>query len=387
MSMTHRERVLAALRKQPADRLPYLMRIDQWYNWHLAHDTLPDEYKGKSAFEIIRSLGGGIHPHRYYIPGQPIPRVPRSQSRGLYREEVKGAEVKVTRQGEVFTTEYITPKGSVRLVEKFTPESEGGSSIEAEHPFKSERDYAVLQYIYENTEVTPDYEPYYKLERELGDDGIPIANIGDSPVHHLMRVVMGYDRFFYEMADNPDKLEALLRAMEEVWTQRARVSADSPAITVQIGGNWTDSIHTPIFRRYMTPYFRKVGDILHAKGKLTQVHVDGEMRRLLPLFLETGVDTAEAVAPYPMTSVTIGEFRKAWGDRVTIWGGLPSIIFEPTFTDQEFEEFVLDLFRQIAPGYNFILGMGDNVPANGVFHRVRRVVELIEKHATLPIEV
>ena len=387
MAMTHRERMLAALRKEPADRLPYSIRMDQWYNWHLAHNTLPNEYKGKAAFEIIREIGGGIHPHRYYTPGAPIPRVPRSQSRGLYKEEIKGVEVKVTREGDKFTTEYFTPVGNVRLVELFSPESEGGSSIEVENPFKSEADYPALEYIYQNTEVTPDYEPYYQLERALGDDGVPTTGIGDSPVHQLMRVIMGYDHFFFEMADHPTKLEGLLQAMEEVGMKKARILADSPAITVQIGGNWSDAIHTPIFREYMTPWFQKVGEVLHAKGKLTQVHVDGEMKRLLPLFLEAELDVAEAVAPYPMTSVTIKEFREVFGDRVTIWGGLPSIIFQPTFSDQDFDDFVMGLLRDIKPGYNFILGMGDNVPYTGVFHRVKRALELIEEHGNLPLEV
>jgi uroporphyrinogen-III decarboxylase len=361
--------------------------MDQWYNWHLAHDTLPDEYKGRSAYEIIRELGGGIHPHRYYTPGAPIPRVPRSQARGLYKEEIKGVEVKVTREGDKFTTYYSTPKGDVRLVELFSPESEGGSSIEIENPFKSEKDYPALEYIYQNTEVTPDHEPFYQLERALGDDGVPITPIGDAPVHQLMRVIMGYDRFFYEMADNPTKLEGLLRAMEEVGMKRARIVADSPAITVQIAGNWVDVIHRPIFERYMIPWCQKVNEVLHAKGKLSQAHVDGEMRQIVPLFLETGIDTAEAIAPHPMTSVTIKEFREAWGDKVTIWGGLPSTIFQPMYSDQEFDDFVLGLLRDIEPGYNFILGMGDNVPYTGAFHRVRRVVELLDEHGTLPISI
>jgi hypothetical protein len=389
MDMTHRERVLAALRGEPADQLPYAIRMDQWYNWHLAHDTLPEEYRGWTAYEIIRDIGGGIQSHGYYTPGAPIERRTRSMSRGLYRQELKGdIQVNVTRVDDTFTTEYVTPLGSVRTVEIFTPESEGGSSIESEHPFKSERDYPVLEYIFQNTEVTPDYEPYYAQERALGDDGLALASIGGyCPVHELMRVVMGYDRFFYELADNPGKVEGLLRTMEELEMKKARIMADSPAVTVQVAGNWTDSIHVPVFRKYMVPWFQRIGEVLHARGKLMQVHIDGEMKRLIPMFLETGIDVTEAFTPKPMTSVTPREIREAWGDRVTIWGGLPSVIFEPTYTDEEFDEFVLNLFRDIKPGYRFIVGMGDNVPATAVFHRVKRVVELIGEHGRLPITI
>ena len=388
MPMTHRERILAALRKEPADRLPYAVRMDQWYNWHVVKGTLPEKYRDWTAYDIIRDIGGGIQGTRYYTPGAPVERIPRSHTRGLYRQEVRNVEVRVTEEGDRVTTEYVTPVGSMRTVEVFTPESEGSSSIEVEHLFKSEKDYPVLEYIFENTEVTPNYEPYRRAEELIGDDGIVTASIGGySPTPELMRVVMGFDRFFYELHDNPQKVESLLRKMEELEMKKAHILADSPAVTVQVCGNWVDSIHTPVFRKYMTPWFQRIGEVFHGKGKLMQVHIDGEMKRLIPLFLETGIDVAEAFTPSPMTSVTAKEIREAWGDKVTIWGGLPTVMFDPTYTDEQFDDFVMNLFRDVQPGYNFIVGMGDNVPATAVFDRVKRVAELIEKHGKLPMWV
>ena len=88
-----------------------------------------------------------------------------------------------------------------------------------------------------------------------------------------------------------------------------------------------------------------------------------------------------------MTSVTTRELREAWGDRVTVWGGLPTVIFEPSYSDEEFSAYVINLFREIAPGNNFILGMGDNFPVDGDIERVRRVVELIDRYGSLPISI
>jgi len=154
-----------------------------------------------------------------------------------------------------------------------------------------------------------------------------------------------------------------------------------------IGGNWSDSIHTPVWRKYMVPWFQEATDFLHQKGKFAQAHIDGEMKRLVPMFVETDIDVGEAFTPQPMTSVTTKEVREAWGDKVTLWGGIPSVMFEPNYTDQEFDDFVINLLRDIQPGYNFILGMGDNVPFNAVFDRVKRVTELVEKHGRLPMSI
>jgi hypothetical protein len=85
-----------------------------------------------------------------------------------------------------------------------------------------------------------------------------------------------------------------------------------------------------------------------------------------------------------MTSLTTRELREAWGDGVTIWGGVPSMLFGPQYSDEEFDEFVLSLLKEISPGSRFILGMGDNLPFDGKIERVGRLAELIDKHGHIP---
>jgi len=44
--MTYKQWVLATARKQPVDKLPFGARIDLWYNYYSANNTLPEKYKG-----------------------------------------------------------------------------------------------------------------------------------------------------------------------------------------------------------------------------------------------------------------------------------------------------------------------------------------------------
>ena len=61
---------------------------------------------------------------------------------------------------------------------------------------------------------------------------------------------------------------------------------------------------------------------------------------------------------------------------------------ESTYSDEEFDNYIIsNLFKEIALGYRFIVGMGDNVPFDGKIERVRRVVELIDKYGALPVQV
>jgi len=44
------------------------------------------------------------------------------------------------------------------------------------------------------------------------------------------------------------------------------------------------------------------------------------------------------------------------------------------------------LFRTVAPGDAFILGVADNVMPTSVIERVERISDLVEKHGTYPVQ-
>jgi len=370
MAITHKQRILAAAWKQPVDKLPFGARIDLWYNYHSGHDTLPEKYQGWSMVDILRDQGAGIQLRS-----------------GSTRTEYHNVEVVTHSDPPYTTTEYRTPVGSVTLKTFHKPEEGPQGHYEVEHPFRSEKDYPVIEYLLANTIVVPDLDNYYKVEEMLGDDGVIVTGLGYSPMQRIMRYWIGYERFFYELHDHPTKVERLYELIVKLSKKILDIVVNSPVEIIGVCGNWSDDMHTPVFKKYFVPWFREAVELLHSKGKLSQVHIDGEMKRLIPMFLETGIDVAEAWSPAPMTSVTTAELRKAWGDKVTIWGGVPSMLFEPQYSDQEFDDYVINLFKEVSPGHSFIVGMGDNLPFDGKIERVGRLVDLIEKYGHIPVGV
>jgi hypothetical protein len=143
--MTNRERILNTLNKRPADRVPYAARFDQWYNRHFIKGTLPERYKHSDAYDIIRDIRAGIRPARYYKQNKPIARVPSSRLTGLFTEALEKIDATLRREGNTFITEIQTPTGPLRMVESFSDEAEGSSSIETKHFFKSPADYPKLK--------------------------------------------------------------------------------------------------------------------------------------------------------------------------------------------------------------------------------------------------
>jgi hypothetical protein len=51
---------------------------------------------------------------------------------------------------------------------------------------------------------------------------------------------------------------------------------------------------------------------------------------------------------------------------------------------EEFEAFINNVFRTIAPGHAFILGVADNTMPGCLIDRIERITELVEKYGTYP---
>jgi uroporphyrinogen-III decarboxylase len=372
MAMTQKEMILAAARGEHLDKLPFGARIDVWYNYNSAHDTLPERYKGWSQTDILRDQGAGTQ-YRFF---------------SVVKEEYQDMEVIEKNEPPYIMTEYRTPLGTVSKKEILDSSEGSWVRYEMEKIFKSKNDYPVIKYIMEHTVPVENFAAFQKVREEVGEDGMVMTGAGIwSPVQRVMREILGYERFFYELADHPTEVEDLLEVMKDLAKRKYKIAMGCDLELFNICANWSDDIQTPVFRKYFTPWFEEVTDFLHAHDRLAMVHVDGEMRRLNPLLRETDIDVAEAVTPAPQSLVPMAEFRRELGNNMTIWGGIPSILFEPMYSDEDFDNYVKNLFKEMSPGYRFILGMGDNVPFDGDIDRVHRAVELIDKYGSLPIEI
>ncbi len=98
------------------------------------------------------------------------------------------------------------------------------------------------------------------------------------------------------------------------------------------------------------------------------------------------IEVVEALTPKPMTSIDMAETRRLWQGRVCMWGCLATVVVTDVFSDQDFERFMDDLFRAVAPGYRFILGFGDNLPTDALFHRIKPAAPIGADRGKYPLQ-
>jgi hypothetical protein len=372
--MTNRERILAVLDKKSPDRVPWIARLDLWYHARLAEGNLPTRFRGMNLVEVGRALRTG-NPAR---DGK------------IFNVRYEGLEVRQERAPGVARQRFITPHGEVTFG-RILSETVSGTTdqgLPLEHPIHSVENYKVLEYIAEHTYYDPCYNDYLAYEAAVGDEGYPMVSCGDVPFHYFLLHLAGYNQAYFEMVDHAEEFEHLIAVMEQVDRERLwPVVADSPARLILHGVHFDSQMTPPhMFRKYMTPYYKDFSALLHARGKSLVWHADDDSKDILAEVKDAGFDMSECFCTAPMVEVTLEEARAAWKGDVAIFGGVPSIILEPTFPEVEFEEYMRGVFRTIAPGDAFILGVADNVMPTSIIERVERISDLVERHAAYPIQ-
>ena len=290
--------------------------------------------------------------------------------------EGEGVELKVWEDDDYIYTKYITPKGTLRQVERKT--EYGTATMRVEYFLKSVDDFQILAYILKRQSFDFDKELYRERLEWLGDRAEPLITVPWGSVQRLFIVYMGFERGVIALWRRRAEVEELLRVFDENDDERFRVVRRTPFKIINLGDNIDEGLcPPPIFERYMLPYYRKRTDELHKAGKFCTSHWDGKIRSLLPYIKETGLDGLECVPVKPQGNITLKELKESMGDMVLV-DGIPAIYFLSYVDEGELREFTHRILNLFAP--RIILGISDMLPPDGDIERVRMVGEITAEY-------
>jgi len=399
--MTHRQRLLNAVRGGMPDHIPYAPRIDLWFNANSLNGTLPQRHQGKTRDQIALSEGWALHKVVADHLHQPNPDAMLHRALGVHfmKEYVAHftfsdrVKIEIKRAGDRTCIRYTTAKGSITTSTVYSQEMRrAGTSVPwiAEHAVKDPHDLKVLADVFENMDVGANYEAFKAHQAEVGEKGLPVTafTVAAGPVHHIQKYFLDATEFFHYYRDHQPEILYLADVLAPLYEKALRIVAESPADVIQWGSNFDDMLtFPPMFATHFVPWIRKAKEVLGPKNIRILCHTDGENLGLMDLLHESGMDVAEAVCPAPMTKVSIQEYYRRWSDRITIFGGIPSNLLLPQLTpDEPFKSFMDALFSGIGTGARFILGIADTTPPDADFERLVRIGDMVREKGRLPLQ-
>ena len=359
--MTNRERILALLRGEVPDQVPWFGDLDYWYNALVYKQQLPEKYAGDGYFQLNRDLGVG-----FYLQGyEPFTAV------------YEGVEVLVKEEKEERITEIHTPFGSLTEVQRFLPTS--CSWAYTKHLVETADDLPAFRYWLEHTRYEPNYAEAERRAKIIGDNGVTLCYLPRSPFMLMVALYSGIQNLVYLDLDAPEEFAATMELLEAKADGAAQIALESPAECLMIPENLSSEVvGLRYYAKYMQPYERKWVKLIQDAGKFSFIHMDGTLRGLIRPVAETGFRVLEALTPAPVGDLEIEELAAAAGPGPILWGGLPGVYFTDKVTDGEFDAFVQRVLGVMRQDPRFVLGVADQVPPDGIWERVARVRELVE---------
>lgn len=359
------ESLLKLFKGQRSEKIIWTADLEYWVTGHKFAGTLNPKYEGeKGRLELARDTG--LMPYYWY------------EQFWLAEPVYDGINFSVEKKGTENISVWNTPVGELEERSVFAKESCSQAAVK--HPVENKQDLETLLYILEHRQLKPANLDTYDQRRQLYAeyDGIPSIAMPRSPLSTLAVEWCGIEKLSYFIMDYPDLIQRILTLFKQQEKPIIEAVCETAPPLVHFADNVTSDFYTYFFDKYMADFYQKRLDILHSAGVSCAVHLDGTVRGMLPKLASFGFDAIKALTPVPGGYVPFEKMRELAGnDNVILWGAVPGTMFCEPYTWKDMEkhvEKVLSAWKR----QRFVLGVADQVPANGDIEICRKISEMIK---------
>lgn len=318
--MNSRERVLAAIRHQPTDRLP---KGEMWIDGGLANRLMgtshPEDYDHFERDLAIRKLLRMDLVNVGNWPQWPI------------GTDEKGRTVYRSNYG------YDFIQGASRHVVR-PPLEDIEDADTYEKPDISRVDASQVRRYAEETDL------------------FVFAQVG-GPISMLNEMFPMEDYLVYCMT-NPDEIIMISDKVIEYEIEKAKLFLDTGADGILIADDmaFNTGLFLPprVMERLVYPYYEKmIREIKAHRDVPVFLHSDGDMNAVMPKIVELGFDGLQSLQP--TAKMDIAQIKKRYGDRLCLWGNIDLNYVMSFASPEEVRQVVRDTIRVAAPGSGYIL--------------------------------
>ncbi len=355
---------LKLLSGEQNDEIIWTADLEYWVAGRVQDGNLPKKYKGEiGRLELSRDIG--ILPYYWY------------DNFWLAQPLYDGVEVVTVKNNSEIITRWTTKLGHIEKKTVFAEKSCSWACTK--HPVSNEQELKILRYILGHRRLIPASLDNYEHRRNLYAkyDGLPAIAMPRSPLPALAVEWCGIENLVYLMMDCKDLIKEILELFYEQEKSIIEAVCMHSPVLVHFADNLTSELYTSFFDEYMEKYYKYRLNAYHNAGVKCAVHLDGSVRGLLSKLSTIGFDAIEALTPSPAGDATVEEMAEMTkNDNVILWGGMPGAMFCEPYTWQDIETHLEKLFN-CWKNRKFVLGVADQVPANGNIEICKKISTMI----------
>ncbi len=368
-AMTSRERLLAAMRGLPTDRVPIQLGITNMFSVFLRGYSGWDIYLNnkvplwKIVTDAHRQLG--LDGYLYIsVNAEPDPDV--QYKRAVVHSDPEKVIVRTTMQ---------TPEGDLwsetTYMKNETPTLTRGY-------IKDEKDFALwIKYALRPKRYScPDLPA---IRPCMGEEGVVAGSCGSVPGYHdlIFSVDGKLENAVYLHMDYPDLFEEYAEKAHKAYLFRLEQMLGMGFDYIEISNSGMISLGSPaMFRTYSLPTIQAASRMIRQVGSLSEVHCCGPSLCVVKACHdETDVDSINPIQEAPMGDCSLPELKRLYGDTLCLKGNVGVIHPLLEGTPQDVEKHVLRCMDAAKEGGRFILFSEEGISSITPLENVKAYVD------------
>lgn len=182
-------------------------------------------------------------------------------------------------------------------------------------------------------------------------------------VFSIPRYLAGFENLLMATVTEPELVRRLVDMSVEINLELAKEVARCGADFIFTGDDYASAerpfMSPKAFREFFYPSLKRVIAGFHAVGLPVIKHTDGNIRPLLDLILDTGIDCLDPIDP--IAKMDIGEMKEKYGRRVALKGNVDCAHTLTFGTEQQVVEETRQVIRKAAAGGGLILSSSNSI--------------------------
>jgi len=365
--MTSKERVIAALRHEPTDRVP----VGEWQinSREVITCVLGRDSYWRGGLRYCRALWDGRRDE--VISGWKTDLVEFTLRTGLDTVLVHnciGTDTPVERPQPIGPGEWRDSTGNII---RYSEETDRLMIVKVaeNRPAKTETDASP-----EPTDS--ELEIVRHVVKELGSTHFIMSGalIGHRTLHYSRAVTDLESEWYMRLYSDPEKWrDDFLADVDTLYARgvaiAGREGVDGIAFGFDFGFNQGPFVSPEYFRRFVLPGLKARAEIVHGEGLFFLLHSCGNNRRLMDMIVEAGFDAYQSIQPEEKPE----ELKRLYGADIALWGGVPAGTLV-LGTPEETRAQTVWALENLRPGSGFILGTSHSVMPAAKYENFRAML-------------
>ena len=234
-----------------------------------------------------------------------------------------------------------------------------------------------------------DFSSFHEIAELLPPKMKTIGMLSPAAVFGNSSQAMGLQNFSYALYDNEPLVAALFEIIGATYVEIARRLVQVPRLGAVFMSD--DLAHTggclvspKVYRQYVFPWYRRIGDILEGAGLPFIFHSDGKLIEVLDDLSACGITAIHPIEPQAMDIV---EVKRKYGDRFCIFGNIDLDYTLPRGTPEEVTALVKKRLKELGPGGGYGLSASNSIPDYVKPENYRAMIEAGKRYGAYPINI